>query len=75
MKLVLNVVMFGALMGILAPSGFGGSIFVEGSFGRLVDGNGRDVVDTPGALRLCDTFDVGTQVCTGNNTSDVFRIG
>ena len=73
MKLVLNVVMFGALMGILAPSGFGGSIFVEGSSGRLVDGNGNDVIDTPGALGLCDAFTPGTTTCTGtNDNSDIF---
>lgn len=73
MKFLLNVVMFGALMGIMAQSGFGASIFVEGSFGRLVDGNGIDVIDTPGALGLCDAFTPGTTTCTGTiDNSDIF---
>jgi hypothetical protein len=40
---------------LIPAATFGASLFFEGSQGRLVDGNGRDVVDTPGVLALCET--------------------
>jgi hypothetical protein len=40
---------------LIPAATFGASVFFEGIQGRLVDGNGKDVVDMPGVLALCET--------------------
>ena len=55
MKELIRVLVITGLATLIPAATFGASVFIEGIQGRLVDGTGKDVVDTPGVLALCET--------------------
>ena len=50
MKRLIRVLVITGLATLIPAATFGASVFIEGIQGRLVDGTGKDVVDTPGVF-------------------------